>query len=164
MESTLELQLLEPADWGMLRAARLRALRDSPDAFASTYARESGWGESEWRQMFTAATWVIAHESDTVIGLARSVQELERPAVRHVECAWVAPTHRRRGVFRALLYALTEMECRTAGVTYLLLWVLEDNFAAQRTYEALGFRPTGRRQFLSAAGRFERQLRLTISI
>jgi hypothetical protein len=49
MESTLELDLLSPLDWRVLRAARLRALVDSPDAFTSSYAHESAWGEKEWQ-------------------------------------------------------------------------------------------------------------------
>jgi GNAT superfamily N-acetyltransferase len=159
MESVLDLQLLTPVDWRVLRAARLRALLESPHAFTSSYANESRWGESEWRQVCDAATWVVAHEAGGVIGLARSVREPGRPSARYVESAWVAPTHRRHGVFRALLHALAETE-RRVGVTDLLLWVLEDNHDAQRAYEALGFEPTGERQFLPAFGRFERRLRL----
>jgi RimJ/RimL family protein N-acetyltransferase len=45
------------------------------------------------------------------------------------------------------------------GVSELLLWVLEDNHDAQRAYEALGFEPTGERQFLLPFGRFERRFR-----
>jgi ribosomal protein S18 acetylase RimI-like enzyme len=157
----LNLHLLRPADWPVLRAARLGALLDSPRAFTSQYARESGWGELEWRRMFSAATWVVAHEADQVIGLARSVAEPSQPWIRHVESAWVAPTHRRCGVFRALLHTLAETE-RRMGVTDLMLWVLEDNFDAQRAYDALGFEPTGERQFLPAFGRFERRLMLVL--
>jgi hypothetical protein len=50
------------------------------------------------------------------------------------------------------------------GVTELLLWVLEDNHAASNAYRALGFVPTGERQFLRAFGRFEQRLRLEISV
>jgi hypothetical protein len=42
--------------------------------------------------------------------------------------------------------------------------VLEDNFDAQRAYDALGFKPTGERQFLPAVGRVERRLRLGIRL
>jgi GNAT superfamily N-acetyltransferase len=161
MEATLELDLLTPIDWRVLRAARLHALRDSPHAFTSSYAHEWRWGELEWRRAFDTATWVVARKAELAIGLARSVGEPEQPAARNVEAAWVAPTHRRRGVFRALLHALAQTE-RRAGVTDLLLWVLEDNHDARRAYEALGFEPTGERQFLSAFGRFERRLRLSI--
>jgi ribosomal protein S18 acetylase RimI-like enzyme len=161
MELTLQLDLLAPVDWPVLREARLSALRDSPYAFTSSYAHESTWQEPEWRRLFNAATWIVARESEKVIGLARSIGEPELPKTRHVESVWVAPTHRRRGVFRALMRALAESERRT-GIADLLLWVLEGNDDAQRAYEALGFEPTGECQFLPAFGRFERRLRLGV--
>jgi ribosomal protein S18 acetylase RimI-like enzyme len=161
MESTLDLDLLTPLDWRVLRAARLGALRESPSAFTSSYARESRWAETEWRRVFDAAIWIVAREAEVVIGLASSASHPEEQSARHLESIWVAPLHRRRGVFRALLQALAETE-RRIGVTCLLLWVLEDNHDAQRAYEALGFEPTGQRQFLPAFGRFERQLRFEI--
>jgi hypothetical protein len=43
IESTLELQLLGPADWWILREARLEALLESPDEFTSSYDEESEW-------------------------------------------------------------------------------------------------------------------------
>jgi GNAT superfamily N-acetyltransferase len=161
MDSTLDVYSLTPLNWRVLRAARLEALRDSPHAFTSSYAQELGWEESEWQRLFDAATWVVAHEAGKVIALARSSCEPERPAARHVESIWVAPTHRRRGVFRSLLHAVAEIE-RQVDVTDLLLWVLEDNHDAQRAYEAVGFKSTGVRQFLPALGRFERQMGLAI--
>jgi ribosomal protein S18 acetylase RimI-like enzyme len=161
MESTLNLDLLTPADWRVLKAARLQALRESPHAFMSSYDRETRLSELEWRRMFHGATWIVAREADQVIGLARSVAEPAQSCVRHVESIWVARTHRRRGVFRALLSTVAEMESRT-GVAELLLWVMEDNHDAQRAYETLGFQPTGERQFLPDFGRFERRFRLRI--
>jgi ribosomal protein S18 acetylase RimI-like enzyme len=158
---SLQLQLLAPADWRALRAVRLKALLDSPHAFASSYARESGWGEPEWRRQLDAATWVIARASEEVIGLARSISEPESPAIRHIESIWVAPTYRRQGVCRTLLRAIAEIECRK-GVNDLLLWVLEDNSEAQCAYAALGFNATGEQQFLPTADRFEHRLRLGI--
>jgi L-amino acid N-acyltransferase YncA len=136
-------------------------MRDSPHAFTSSYATESGWGELEWRRLFEAAKWIAACEAGKVIGLARSVSEPGRPATRHLESVWVAPTHRQRGVCRALLVALAEIEC-AIGASDLLLWVLEDNHDAQRAYAALGFVPTGKRQFLTTFERFEQQLTLGI--
>jgi ribosomal protein S18 acetylase RimI-like enzyme len=161
MESTLELDLLTPLDWRVLRSARLYALRDSPDAFTSSYAYEAAWCGLEWQRVLHAATWIVARDAQIVIGLAKSASESARPTTRYVESAWVAPTHRRRGVLRALLHALAEIN-RPIGVTELMLWVLEDNHAAQHAYEALGFKPTGERQFLPVFAQFELRLRLVI--
>ena len=108
------LEVSAPDDWRMLRAARLAALRDSPHAFTSTYAREAAWGDLKWRRLFKTSTWVVAREAQEVIGLAKSVKRPWRPSYRHVESVWVAPTHRRRGVLRALLYTLAET-CRPMG-------------------------------------------------
>jgi GNAT superfamily N-acetyltransferase len=161
MESILDLQLLSPVEWQILKAVRLRALQDSPHAFMSRCDDELRLSDWEWRRMFDASTWIVARDTDDVVGLARSVGDPLRPWTRHVESIWVAPTHRRRGVFRGLLYALAEVE-RGMGVTDLLLWVLEDNHDAQRAYETLGFEPTGESQFLPDLGRFERRFKLGI--
>ena len=118
MASTLELDLLTPRDWRMLRAARLYALLDSPDAFTSSYADESTWSQLDWQRSLHAATWIVAREAQNVIGLAKFVSEPALPASRYVESAWVAPTHRRRGVLRTLLDALAEVSHRM-GVTEL---------------------------------------------
>jgi ribosomal protein S18 acetylase RimI-like enzyme len=159
MELTLNLEFLAPVDWRTLRTARLEALLDSPHSFASSYALESAWGELEWLPLFDASTWLVAREDERVIGLVRSVGVPEMPSARHLESIWVAPTYRRRGVLRHLILATAQTE-RRMGVTHLLLWVLEDNDEAQLAYEALGFEQTGERQFLPAAGRFERRLTL----
>jgi GNAT superfamily N-acetyltransferase len=85
----------------------------------------------DWQRSLKAATWIVAREAERVIGLAKSVSEPGRPSTRYVESAWVAPPHRRRGVLRALLHRLAEID-RHTGVTELMLWVLEDNDDAQR--------------------------------
>ena len=41
--------------------------------------------------------------------------------VRYLDSIWVAPTHRKPGVCRALIRFIAEME-RQVGVTTLLLW------------------------------------------
>lgn len=161
MESTLDLQVLTPSDWLLLKTARLDALKDSPHAFLSRYDDEWSWSEIDWRCSIEAATWVVARNGRRAIGLAKSVAERNRPSVRYLESIWVDPTHRGRGIFRALLQRLADLE-RELGATELLLWVLEGNYAALYAYEAAGFRPTGVRQFLSAVGRFESQLSLAI--
>jgi predicted GNAT family acetyltransferase len=68
-----------------------------------------------------------------------------KPFARNVESIWVAPTHRRQGVLRALLQALAGREQQTeqTEVTELLLWVLDGNYLARCAYKALGFKSTG---------------------
>jgi len=47
--SDVELRLVGEDAWQRWRVIRLRALRESPAAFGSTYAREAGFTETDWR-------------------------------------------------------------------------------------------------------------------
>jgi ribosomal protein S18 acetylase RimI-like enzyme len=160
-EAVLDIRLLSPADWRILRDTRLRALIDSPWAFTSHHQLEWKWSEHQWRQRCRVATWAVAVERGVVIGIVGLVNDHpEEP--HHVESIWVAPTHRRRGVSKSLLNTIKEA-ARLAGLAELLLWVLEDNLLALRVYTRLGFEWTGERKPIDAERRrFERRLRLAI--
>lgn len=160
INAVLDIKLLSPMEWHVLRTTRLRALRDSPRAFMSHYETEVGWGEAQWRERFTAATWAVAVESGTVIGIAGLVDGNGGDG-RHVEWTWVDPDHRRRGIFRALLEALIDLQSGN-GARDMALWVLENNHDARQVYAQLGFQPTGERQHLPD-DRFELRLRLRIT-
>jgi GNAT superfamily N-acetyltransferase len=158
---SLSLQFLGSVDWPLLRAARLSALLDSPQAFASTYDDESRWGEADWRQVLDGAIWITAQEAENVVGLAKSVAAPDQDSVRYLESIWVAQKHRRHGVFRALLRHLAGLH-HGMGVTDLMLWVLADNHTAELAYKSLGFEPTGECQIHSSCGKLERQLRVSM--
>jgi ribosomal protein S18 acetylase RimI-like enzyme len=153
---------LAPDEWQVLRETRLRALSDSPHAFISRYDAELGWSDRRWQERLDAAeAWAVAVERDEVVGLAGLVRGQPGEA-HHVESMWVAPTHRRRGVSRILVNTMAGLG-RQAGLSQLVLWVLEDNIAAWHAYLRLGFVPTGERQPIDRARRrFERRLRLDI--
>lgn len=63
----------------------------------------------------------------------------------------VAPEARRRGIGTALLAAAAR-EARERGAISLFLEVADDNFAARRLYEELGFVAVGKRRAYYARG------------
>ena len=159
--AVLDVRLLEPADWRLLRDARLRALIDSPHAFTAEYRQELELSDDQWRQRLHAAAWVVAMEYGIVIGMAGLVGgHPEEP--EHVESIWVASTHRKQGVFTSLLGRVVEV-ARGAQLNELWLWVFEDNVCAWRTYVRSGFVWTGERKRIAPDHhRFERRMRLVI--
>jgi len=159
--AVLDVRPLGPGDWHVLQTIRLRALAESPHAFTSHYQRESQWNEQQWRRRFDAAHWIVAVEGGEVIGLA-SLMKCHPEGLHHIESIWVAPTHRKRGVFRSLLDGLIEI-ARRAGLADLWLWVLEDNVDARSVYERLGFEWTGERQPIEP-GHWRTELRLRRAI
>jgi len=64
-----------------------------------------------------------------------------------IQSVYVAPAHRRKGVFRALFDHVQQLASETGGVRGLRLYVERDNVGAQRTYEFVGMKDAGYRMF-----------------
>jgi ribosomal protein S18 acetylase RimI-like enzyme len=162
----MEARQAQAADWQALRQLRLRALADAPDAFASTLEEEAAFPAEVWRQRAEggpASANFIAREGGVDVGLAAVFAEPDVPGRMHLVSMWVDPRYRRRGVARALVDQAVRWAaaCRAREV---VLWVADQNTAARRLYERLGFRPTGERQPLpSSPARTESLLRLPLA-
>ncbi len=153
------------ADWEALRRLRLRALADTPDAFASTLKAEVALPDEFWQQRAKggpASANFIAREGDGDVGLAAIFAEPNAPGRMHLVSMWVDPRYRRRGVARALVDQAVRWAAERQAHE-VILWVADQNTAARRLYEQLGFRPTGERQPLpSNPARTESLLRLPL--
>jgi GNAT superfamily N-acetyltransferase len=131
-------------DWQALREIRLQALRDAPDAFASTYAREIAFEPAEWHRRATRDGSFLAFLPEvTPAGLAGGIEE--EPGVVELVSMFIRPRARGRGVGEALVDAVAAWaRNRNAGSVHL--WVTETNKHARRLYERCGFTITGERQ------------------
>ncbi|UZN01477.1 GNAT family N-acetyltransferase [Cellulomonas sp. S1-8] len=136
-------------DWPIVKEVRLRALRESPDAFGSSLTREESFAESHWRmRVRTSATWVAVDDAGESRGLVSVVQEPgSAEDDRHVVSLWVAPEVRRQGIGWALLDAVVRSSAADGAAT-VSLWVVDDNASAVDLYVRAGFTRTGERQVL----------------
>jgi GNAT superfamily N-acetyltransferase len=64
-----------------------------------------------------------------------------------IQSVYVAPEHRRKGVFRALFDHVRNLAASTEGVRGLRLYVERENAGAQRTYEFVGMKDAGYRMY-----------------
>ena len=64
-----------------------------------------------------------------------------------IQSVYVAPAHRRSGVFRALFDHVLKLAESSEGVRGLRLYVERENIGAQRTYEFVGMRDSGYRMY-----------------
>ncbi|HET9971221.1 MAG TPA: GNAT family N-acetyltransferase [Streptosporangiaceae bacterium] len=132
-------------DWQAMRDIRLEALRDAPDAFASTYARESIFEPAEWHRRATRDGSFLAF----IPGLAEPAGLVggfeQEPGVAEVVSMFVRPQARGHGVGEALIDAVAAW-AQNRSATSVHLWVSETNKPAIRLYERCGFTVTPERQ------------------
>jgi ribosomal protein S18 acetylase RimI-like enzyme len=138
----MEIQRLEPDQAARLRAIRLRALRDAPDAFASRYEESAARPLDEWRvQLEDLASYVAVASGDDV-GLVRAGELREDSRAAILFSLWVAPQARGQGVGDALIETIVAW-ARNQGFDRLVLDVASDNARAIALYARMGFEPSG---------------------
>lgn len=150
-DRAITVRVLEIDQWQSYRDLRIEMLRDAPDFFWSTSADVAEYTEFDWKcevagprthlQALEGSTPVAALSIDW-IGYGPDMM-LDETTVNIVS-VYVRPSHRGRGV-TALLLARADDLMREAGRSRQLLETPEDNVAARRAYEKLGFQETGRR-------------------
>jgi GNAT superfamily N-acetyltransferase len=144
---------LAPHEWALFRELRLRALAESPDAFARTLAEAREQADAYWVQLTESVTapggqvMLIAEAEGRPMGLAFGLFDKERAKTGHVGGMWVEPEARGQGAGRALLEGAIAWG-RSRDLDRLELWVTEGNVAATGLYERAGFAATGRRDTL----------------
>jgi len=151
MTDVVVVRRVTPADGALLRDVRLRALQDTPSAFASTYAAEATLTAAEWderaaggargTERFTA----VAFDGEECVGLVGGFRNDEDGHHADIDLVsmWVAPEHRGSGVADALVDAVLAWARDEAKADVVELWVTRGNDRAQRFYERCGFVETG---------------------
>jgi GNAT superfamily N-acetyltransferase len=130
-----------------MRDTRMAALREAPQAFASTVEREAAYSERKWRawtQVSGRGVMYLA-ETDGLPEPAGIAGIVVADGAADLIAMWVRPAARGQKVGEALIEAATEW-ARSRGYAAVSLWVTESNAPARHLYERCGFTPTGERQ------------------
>jgi ribosomal protein S18 acetylase RimI-like enzyme len=137
------IERLRRGDGARLRAIRLRALADAPDAFGSTLAESEGRSLAEWETPIEALPTFVWREGGADLAMVRGAPHDSDPDAGYLISMWVAPEARGRGVADALVGEVVAW-ARGRGLRRLVLDVGEHNVPARRLYERQGFVGTGR--------------------
>jgi ribosomal protein S18 acetylase RimI-like enzyme len=135
-------------EWRAYRDLRLRALGDSPDAFASTLEEARRRPDAHWAERLAsgaASAWdlpLVAEEGGELVGMAWGTIDPAAPETAHVIQMWVAPEGRGRGCGALLLDAVVAW-ARGAKARSVVLAVTCGDTPAWRLYSRVGFRPAG---------------------
>ncbi len=137
--------VLGPDDWERKRELRLRALQESPAAFASTYERERHYTERDWQDWPPGGIFFAAG-SPRPHSIACGWLPAHEPDVANLISMWVAPEQRGRRVAAQLVDAVVDW-ARAQDRDHLELEVAAGNEAARKAYERHGFAATGKEPF-----------------
>lgn len=132
------------ADWALLRAIRLEALADTPDAFSTTFEEASAYQERRWRSMADEPSSFLAEVGGEVVGMVRGGRNDQHPGTHWLYGMYVTPSQRGGAAARALVDAVASWAL-AEGATELYLHVGAGVARARAFYEKTGFTPTGER-------------------
>jgi len=141
------LEQLSPRLAMHLKQVRLTALRDTPSAFSSTYAKEFKRSNEDWIRLASAWTsgqsvFYIAMDDGAPCGMIAGKFDDIMPRRAWVLSMWVEPSHRRSGLGARLMDEV-ERWARSLAICELYLHVTSNNSTAQTFYERCGFIHTG---------------------
>jgi ribosomal protein S18 acetylase RimI-like enzyme len=141
-------------DEPVLRALRLQALSDAPEAFGSTYERELARTTSDWQRWLSPGVTFILDAPEAAAGIVAGQRDAADPEVVHLMAMWVHPAIRGSGAADELVAAvLAWAESERARI--VRLEVIQTNDRARRFYERNGFRLTGHEAVRERDGRIE---------
>lgn len=130
------------ADVELLRAIRLEALADTPEAYGLTYAETAEWTDDQWLEVAGRWTFFLAEDGSGVVGMATGGDHDAHPGTSWLYGMYVAPRARGTGVAEELVDAVSAW-ARSRGADALYLHVTDLVPRAQAFYRRAGFAPTG---------------------
>ena len=145
----ITIRRIAASDADLFKDVRLRALKDSPDAFGSTYETAVTRSDASWQEQTTQSSGgnlrntLLAFNQDLCIGLAALYRE-PYSSEGEVLQMWIEPEYRGTGAAAARLVSDLLVWASEVGLSTVSLTVTTTNEQAIRFYEKCGFRQTGK--------------------
>jgi GNAT superfamily N-acetyltransferase len=141
-------------DWSELRAIRLEALSDTPDAYGSTYDGTITHSPRRWRTMAQDGRYFVAERDGVVVGMVSGGLNDQHPGTHWLYGMYVTPASRGTAVASHLVEAVIAW-AKSEGATELYLHVTASVERARAFYRKVGFVETGERHAMDRDRRLE---------
>ena len=126
-------------DFDRLRALRLAALKDTPDAFGAKYEDEAEKPISDWQNRLKNTNWCFVVADGVDVGLlAVDRAEKDRNSDCWLSSWWIRDEFRGSGIPKLMLNWLEQL-CIEKKWEKIGLGVWPDNLRAISAYKKLGF-------------------------
>ena len=145
----MEIVELPVEEWQAYRDLRLRALREDPQAFSSTYATAMESPEETWKRRLEEARkgergWLLfAREQGRLVGMIGAYVEENATDTVTIVSVYVPKEERGKGISAGLMESVLQRLSRKPSLKRAQLAVNKDQAAALTLYKKFGFRQTG---------------------
>jgi ribosomal protein S18 acetylase RimI-like enzyme len=142
-------RILLESDAQQYQSLRLHALLTNPEAFGSTYERESQFTREQVKERIrpTQEKFVLGafDEQEMLVGFVTLVRDpgMKTAHKANIYGMFVKNEYRRQGVGRALMQELIRLSRNMEGLEQLNLCVVANNEQAKRLYQSMGFETYG---------------------
>jgi ribosomal protein S18 acetylase RimI-like enzyme len=141
----VSVRVLTEADTAAFQAMRLRALKEHPEAFGSSFEAEVGMALEQFAKFLSSpdSPWFGAFRDDQLLGVA-GLMRSQGTKTRHramISGMYVVPEGRGLGLGQALVDAVMNRARATNGLEDVSLAVTVGNDAARHIYIKAGFTP-----------------------
>ena len=164
MNKKVEVALLSQDEWERLKAIRIRALIENPEAFGAALVEVEEQSREVWLKLFEKEDYIVASINGVDVGMLYiEVLNGDHGATCWIGGCWTDPKFRGNGVMRALFNYIDNHSKEKDWVRQGLgVWV--DNLLAIKAYESLGFTFAGEKMPGSRAGKFFQHMIRDVSI
>jgi GNAT superfamily N-acetyltransferase len=155
---------LGPDEWERLRAIRIRALIENPEAFGAALVEVEAQSREAWLKLFEKEDYLVASINGMDVGMLYiEVLNGDHSATCWIGGCWTDPSYRGNGVMRALFNYIDHHAKEKDWVRQGLgVWI--DNLLAIKAYESLGFTFAGEKMPGSRADKFFQHMIRDVSI
>ncbi len=145
----MNIRILNESDAQQYQELRLTGLKTNPEAFGSTYERESKFSLETVidRIRPTSDKFVLGafNEFGLLHGIVALVREtgMKTTHKANVFGMYISKEKRGKGIGKTLMYELIEIARKIEGLEQLKLSVVSDNEPAKKLYNSIGFKTYG---------------------
>ncbi len=161
MKNNFEIITLTSESWYDFKNLRLNALKTDPQAFLSTFEKQSNYPDEKWRERLEIAnegirSWILfAEENSQLVGMVGGYRSDDNLKDNSAEIwgVYVKPDKRGKGIAKALLKNIINTLSENPDISLIKLEVNIDQEVAKKLYEDLNFVITGTSNIILGDGK-----------
>jgi ribosomal protein S18 acetylase RimI-like enzyme len=145
--SKIKIVELPISDWKDFKKIRLASLKEEPQAFGSSYAKDAAYPDSKWQERLRdgetkKSIYLFAKLEGKIIGMVMGgrTDEDKHSHLAHIWGTYVDSKARGKGAGKELMQRAIEELGKDAGVQKIRVTVNAEQKPAVKLYESLGFK------------------------